>query len=183
MMDFEELDEMTRLSMSSEFEAERRGPSPYRSHALTAVGVVAFDEAMQVAMTSGNEATLAASLLTAEYWNPEEEYIRNGVLRTRRVNVGHAAGRLALTEFNTWYVRGLAARLMSEGVELCQAYRAAQPKWESADCCAHEGQVLAVRDVYAGHRARYWPPPGDPMRVSIPFGPSCHHTIRRWTPE
>jgi hypothetical protein len=32
--------------------------------------------------------------------------------------------------------------------------------------------------VYDGHRARYWPTE-NPTAVSVPFGPNCHHTIRR----
>jgi hypothetical protein len=90
-----------------------------------------------------------------------------------------AAERLAVTEFNTWYVRGLAKRLLDEGVTQCQVYRAALPKWEPADCTKHEGQAYPVKDVYDGHRAKYWPEPRNPNAFSIPAGPSCHHTIRR----
>lgn len=77
------------------------------------------------------------------------------------------------------YVRRLSMRLMEEGVEFCQAYRAAQPKWNPGECAEHEGQLFRVRDIHDGHRARYWPEPGKPTAISIPFGPGYHHTIRR----
>jgi hypothetical protein len=38
---------------------------------------------------------------------------------------------------------------------------------------------VTVREIHDGHRARYWPAPGNPGAFSIPFAPGCHHTIRR----
>ena len=133
---------------------------------------------MREAINTGDEETLGAALNCMYFWNEMETYERNGVVRERRINVRQASERLALTEFNTWYVRGFTKRLINEGVTHCQAYRAAQPKWEPADCTAHENQVFAVQEIYEGHRARYWPV-GNPAAVSIPFGPGCHHTVRR----
>lgn len=165
--------------MLEEFEAEEAGGNPYRGKGLSSSGTLAFPELMREAIRDGNEETLSASLQVAAYWNPMETYVRNGVQRQRQVNVQQASERLALTEFNTWYVRGFAKRLLDEGVSECQAYRAASPKWEPADCSQHEGQVFPVKVIYSGHRAKYWPEPGNPDAISIPFGPGCHHTIRR----
>ena len=162
-MNFEALDEVTRRCMLQEF---------------SAAGRAAFPEMMREAINRGNEETLGAALNRADLWNGMETYERNGVFRERRINVRQASERLALTEFNTWYVRGLSRRLIDEGVTHCQAYRAAQPKWEPADCTAQENRVFTVREIYDGHRARYWPV-GNENAVSIPFGPGCHHTIRR----
>ena len=155
-----------------------RATNPYFGKNLSAAGRAAFPELMRAAINRGNEETLGAALNRPGFWNAKEPYERNGVLRERRINVRQASERLALTEFNTWYVRALGRRLMDEGEEHCQAYRAAQPQWESAECAAHENQVFAVREIYEGHRARYWPVV-NASAVSIPFGPSCHHTIRR----
>ena len=133
---------------------------------------------MRDAIKFGNEESLAQRLKRPDFWNPTEAVLRNGVMGEKRVNANQAAERLALTEFNTWYVRGFAKRLMEEGVTRCQAYRGTTPKWEPGDCSAHEGQVFTVQEIYSGHRARYWPR-GNPDAVSIPFGPGCHQTIRR----
>ena len=178
-MNFEELDATTRAHMLEEFEAEEASGHPYRSKNLSAAGLSAYPSLMRAAIENGDEESLGASLQVPSYWNPTESYERNGVVRQRQINVQQASERLALTEFNTWYVRGLAKRLITEGVTDCQAYRGATPKWEPADCAAHEGQMFQVHEIYSGHRAKYWPEPGSPNAVSIPFGPGCHHTIRR----
>jgi len=178
-MNFEELDEKTRKFMLAEFNVEEASGKPYRSKALSDQGRVAFPAIIRVAIMKGNEETLANSLAKPENWNQNESYVRNGVTRTRPINMQAAAERLAVTEFNTWYVRGLAKRLIEERVTQCQVYRAAVPKWEPADCGKHEGQVYSVQEVYDGHRTKYWPEPGEPKAFSIPAGPNCHHTIRR----
>jgi hypothetical protein len=172
-MNFEELDDITRHSMLAEFEAEESSGNPYRGNTLSPVGLVEFSGLMRRAILSGNEQTLTASLLDLAYWNHVDR-------RGYRINIQQAAERLGLTEFNTWYVRGFAKRLIDEGVTHCQVYRAAMPKGEeSAECRAHEGQIYFVVDIYGGHRARYWPGQGNRSALSIPLGPNCHHTIRR----
>lgn len=178
-MKFEELDEITRRYMLEEFEKEQSSSNSYRPKVLSKVGQSNFLNLVREAVQSGNEETLIRLLSNPTYWNPTETYIRDGVVRERRVNVQQAAERLGLTEFNTWYVRGLAKRLMDEGVTRCQVYRGAMPKWEPAECSVHEGKILPAKEIYHGHRARYWPEPGNPEAMSIPFGPGCHHTIRR----
>ena len=178
-MNFEELDHVTRGHMLAEFEAEQAGPNPFRSRGLSAYGLQAFPELMREAIRSGNEETLTAALNVRSYWNPTETYVKNGVSRQRQVNIQQTSERLGLTEFNTWYVRGLARRLWHERVAECQIYRAGVPKWEPAECSSHEGQICPVQLIYDGHRARYWPEPGNLGIFSIPFGPGCHHSIRR----
>ena len=177
-MNFEELDSTTRRHMSQEFEVEIASENPYFGRNLSPEGCAAFPDLMREAINTSSEEALGVALNRPELWNELATYERSGILRKRRINVRQASERLALTEFNTWYVRGLAKRLMDEGVIHCQAHRAAQPKWEPADCAAHEDQIFVVQEIYEGHRARYWPV-ANPTAVSIPFGPSCHHTIRR----
>ena len=178
-MNFEELDEITRRYMLTEFEAEESGDQPYRGKRLAALGRREFPGLMRQAIRSGNEQSLILSLLNPSYWNPTEPYRRQGVQRERQINLHQVAESLGLTEFNTWYVRGLARRLLDEGVTQCQVYRAAIPKREPNECSAHEGRNFSVEEIYDGHRASYWPEPGKPGLISIPFGPGCHHTIRR----
>lgn len=179
-MNFEELDDVTRRFMLSEFEEEEAGGNPYRGKALSAVGRIEFPGLMRQAIRAGNELTLIDSLVNPSFWNPTEPYVRQGIVRQRSINVLQAAERLGLTEFNTWYVRGFARRLMDEKIARCQIYRAGIPKWEeSPQCKAHEGQVVLVEAIYNGHRAGYWPEPSNQSILSVPLGPNCHHTIRR----
>jgi hypothetical protein len=175
---YEQLDDLTRKWMMVEFESEQANGLPYFGKVLSPTGRAAFPNLMRAAIANGNEETLARSLAAPRYWLDSEPYERNGVLRIRNVNVVQAAERLAATEFNTWYVRGLTRRAIEEGIQNCEVYRAAEPKWQPAECANHEGVRYSVKDVYAGHRAKYWPEPGNPAVTSVPFGPGCHHTVR-----
>jgi len=179
MYRFEELDEITRKWMLEEFLNEERSENPYRSPRLSPLGLKVFPMEMEKAIREGNEETLARALSNPAYWKSSETYRRGGKEYIRRINPTKAAEFLAYTEFNTWYVRGFARRLIEEGEEYCQVYRAA-PAWQPRDeCLKHEDQIYEVIKVYEGHRARYWPPPGNPNAFSIPVGTNCHHSIRR----
>lgn len=171
-MDYEELDDETREYMLEAFEEEEASGNPYRSAILSDAGLEAWPDLMRDAIQTGNEVTLGRALNDPKFWNPRDS-------SGKRVNVRQASHRLALTEFSTWYVRGFAKRLMDQGVEKCQVYRGEEPKWEPGACAEHEGMIVDVETVYEGHRARYWPEPGDDDAFSIPFGPGCHHVIRR----
>ena len=176
----DELDPTTRQHMLREFEAELAG-NPYLPASLSEQGRAAWPDLMRRAILEGDDTTLRAALLTdPTLLRPRETAVRSGVAHERNVNFAQASQRLATGEFNTWYVRGLSARLLAEGVESVEVYRAAVPKWEPAACSSHEGAVVAVRDVYEGHRARYWPTE-NPDGFSVPFQPGCHHSIRRIT--
>jgi len=63
-MNFTELDETTREWMLRRFEAEESGGNPYRSEALSQVGLANWPDLMRQAITNadGNEVTLAAGL-------------------------------------------------------------------------------------------------------------------------
>jgi hypothetical protein len=163
---FEELNDETRAVMLPEFEDEDHGGDPYRSNLLTEEGLDAFPDAMRNAITSGNEESLERELGEPEYWE--------------RFNFESDARRLAKTEFNTWYVRGLARRFLDEGIETCEVYRAADAQGSSSgECPLYEGALLSVQDVYDGHRANYWFCPENPKAVSVPAHPNCPYTIRR----
>ena len=178
-MHYAELDEKTRAIMLSEFDAEQAGGNPYRSKALSAGGQQAFPQLMRDAIKNGTEASLAAAVADPSLWEQTETFVREGVPCERKRNIPQSAERFATTEFSTWYVRGLARRLMDEGVEKCQIYRGAQPKWEPRDCAKHEGLIVDVKTVYDNHRVRYWPEPGNKEALSIPLAPGCPHVIKR----
>ena len=163
---FEELNQTTRKWMHKEFLGEENSRHPYRSKKLSPLGLQAFPKLMENAILNGNEVTLAQSLSNPSYWNSK--------------NPSADARRLADTEFNTWYVRGFARRLIDEGEEYCQVYRAADSGLQRIpdECIRHENQIYPVKTIYEGHRVRYWPTPGNPNALSIPCHPNCRHTIR-----
>ncbi len=176
---FEELNDLTRKYMLMEFEAEEQGGMPYRSSYLSSAGSKMFPALMAQAIRNGNEETLEDSLRHPNYWIPFDTRTRAGHLEKYRVNPANAARMLASSEFNTWYVRGFARRLIEEGEEFCRVYRAAPALQPRTECMIHEGQIYRLQDIYDGHRRRYWVEPIDKNALSIPTGPNCHHTIGR----
>ena len=169
---FQELDDTTRRSMLREFEKEELSGNGYRSAVLSERGRSSFSALMRDAIEHGDEATLQDALSAPGYWLDVDA-------RGAKVTPDKVAGRLARTEFNTWYVRGFSSRLLDEGVEYAEVYRADTAVEPRAECREHEGRQFPVADLYNGHRARYWPTGADPAAFSIPVGPNCHHTIRR----
>jgi len=178
LFQFEELDDVTRRCMLEEFRAEW-STNPDKSPRLSAAGLAAFPGLMEAAILNGNEVTLARALANRGYWRPSELYARGGRGHARIVNPAKAAQALAITEFNTWYVRGLSRKLIEEGEKRCEVYRADAAWQPRAECLRHDRARYDVHTIFDGHRARYWPPPGDTAALSIPVGPNCHHTIRR----
>jgi len=171
---FEELDEETREFMLEEFETEQNSANPFTGQLLSDTGREVFPELMKKAIVSEDEEFLVISLSKKKYWKEKEKTIRG----ERKININQAAERLGFSEFNTWYVRGLARKLITEGVRKCQIYRAKKAKWEPGECSKHEGQIVDVKIIYKGHRAKYWPKKNDSV-FSIPAQPGCHHTIRK----
>ena len=182
-MFYEELDDKTRSFMLKEFEAEQAGGNPYISKGLNEKGRAAFPDLMRAAIKSGTEVSLINSLNTPDMWKPTETNTKNGVITEKPYPFGYAeaaesSGCLGLGEFSTWYVRGLARRLLDEGETQCQIYRGEAPKYEPGECAKYEGAVVSAQVIYDNHRARYWPEPGNKDALSVPFEPWCHHVIR-----
>src|SRR5687768_13074499 len=113
-MNFPDLDETTRGYMLRELEAELKDPGRYIIKSLNESGLARFPDFLRAAIGGGNEQTLTAALLDPAYWRPHFKPRKDGKVRER--NIPYWADRLALTEFNTWYVRGLSKRLLDEGV-------------------------------------------------------------------
>jgi hypothetical protein len=170
MLQLTELDQTTRRYMLSAFEDEEASGNPYRSQSLSTAGRQAFPDLMREAIRSANEGSLDHALLNHDYWLQSD--------RRGRLNMQDAARRLAVGEFNTWYVRGLALRLLDEGEEYCEVYRAAPAYQPRPACSQYEGRPIPWQAILDAHRAKYHPVP-NPNAFSIPAGPHCHHSIRR----
>ncbi|HET7509686.1 MAG TPA: hypothetical protein VFJ65_05485 [Solirubrobacterales bacterium] len=139
-------------------------------------GWQAFLEAMPVALEKETDTWLAAQMQEIDYWQPER-WDKRG--RWVRYSKEQALEILCIGEFNIAYIRGLALTLQAEGEEECQIYRAGTALEKRRECTEWEGQQFPVQQVLDGHRARYWPPPGNPNAWSLPTGPGCHHSICR----
>jgi hypothetical protein len=110
------------------------------------------------------------------YWKAER-WDKRG--RWVNYNKAQALEILCAGEFNIAYIRGLARVLKAEGVAECEIFRAGAALEIRRECTEWEGQAFPVQMVLDGHRARYWPPPGDKIAWSLPTGVGCHHSICR----
>lgn len=152
-MKFEELDDETRKWMLIEFEAEENS-EPYRPTRLNGTGRKKFAEIMVRTIQTGNIQSSEADISTGCLKSTEER-TRNG--KTHEVKVpNNAAHVLAHTEFTTWYTRGFARRLIEEGVEVCEIYRAEAAANPRCSCLRREGEVVSVKAVYDGHRPYHY---------------------------
>lgn len=166
MYNFPELAD-SRERMLEAFLAEQasNGMQPYVPSGMTPMGEEQFPGFMEAALRGGNEMTLANDLDFAPFWN--------GAAHPSRI-----AKRVAVTEFNTWYVRGLALRLADEGVESCAVF-AADTTAKCAECSPIDGKTLPVEVILAGHRIRYHHETPNTDALAVPLHPECRHSIRR----
>ena len=141
MFQFEELNEQTRAAMLREYEAEQDSADPYRSSELSHRGQEAFVDLMREAIEHHDEEWIIEQIDQPGYWIKDQSRFR--------------AERLARTEYNTWYVRGLCRKLMDEGETCVEVYRAAPARQPRRECRQHEGKQYKAIDIYRGHRAGY----------------------------
>jgi hypothetical protein len=149
---------------------------------LTDAGWAAFEQAMPEALASKDDDWLASEMKLVAYWlDRSPRKTKNGITMVN-YNKQDALERLCFGEFNIAYIRGLALALLAREETTCLVYRA-DPAYEPrAECSGWEGQTFPLADVVAGHRARYFPPPGEQTAFSVPTGPNCHHSIQAVAP-
>lgn len=141
---------------------------------LTDVGWVAYQTAMPKALEAHDDEWLLTEMSAAEYWMAQTKRGATMVNYNKR----NALERLVYGEFNIAYIHGLAETLLARGETECVVYRAGFADEPRSECAQWEGQTFLLNDVLAGHRARYFPPPGNRHVWSVPSGPHCHHSIR-----
>jgi len=147
---------------------------------LSPDGIAALVDAMPHALDRHDDEWLIGQLDRWSYWRNSERRRSGKTGRTAIVhfNPRDALEQLCIGEFNTAYVRGLARALLRRGETHALVYRAGPAREPDAECTGWEDSIVPLGQILAGHRARYWPPPGDPYAFSIPARPSCHHSIR-----
>jgi len=150
---------------------------------LTDAGWEAFGRAMPEAIAYYDDEWLAREMSSPAYWRPFDlRRRRNGGASHVNYNKADALAQLANGEFNVAYIHGLARTLQASGDTHCMVIRAGGAAEPRAECSSWENTMVPLQQVIAGHRARYWPRPGNPTAWSLPSGPSCHHTIRAVMP-
>jgi hypothetical protein len=148
--------------------------------ALTEEGWEAFGEAMPAALSTHDDDWLYRRLDAARFWQTRlPRRARGGAgWTTYAVNRPEHLRRLCFGEFNIAYIRGLAYALLDRGETNALIYRAGEASEPRGVCSSWEGTTVPLEQVIAGHRANYWPPPGEPSVWSLPTGVNCHHGIK-----
>jgi hypothetical protein len=138
-------------------------------------------EVMPDALENRNDDWLWGQMNDPTLWRSHRpRRLKSGGYSQMRVNLKGACDLLCFGEFNIAYVRGLAHWLQGQGETECVVYRAQTAGEPRCECTDWEGERFALRDVIAGHRARYWPSDTKrPEAFSVPSGFNCHHSIRR----
>ncbi|MGX7826592.1 hypothetical protein ACTG9Q_16015 [Actinokineospora sp. 24-640] len=106
-------DRRTKAAMLRELDADERGPGIYRSTRLTSAGHAAWTRLLRTALGEHDPGWLHERIALPTYWLSHEQYVQNGMTRTRKVP-GNAAQVHAESEFIKYYCRGLAVRSLDE---------------------------------------------------------------------
>lgn len=178
MFKFEELDNETRAYMLRFVEEQMAKGPLWPSERFTERGRADYPEKLKEAVSSGNEIALANLLDNAEYWETHELDGRTG--RMKKVPYNRHE-QFAISEFNTYYVQGLANKLLEAGITKCEIYRADEPKRYGPPCplIDYEGIPIEIKMVIAGYRRYEWPQPVNPQGIRVPAHTNCHHSIKR----
>lgn len=119
---FENLDDQTRELMISEIESDINEEKLYLSKRFNVNGNKLYPELLLEAVKSGNEESLALALKQNNCFAEKEA--RNGKNGITYAKIPETANQtLAESEFNRFYIRGLALRAINNGENLT-VYRA-----------------------------------------------------------
>jgi hypothetical protein len=144
---------------------------------LTDAGWDHLGVVMPEALRERDDEWLCEEMSNPAFWRATEtQWRRNGPVVVN-YNKRSALHQLCLGEFNVAYIRGLSYVLLSRGETHAVVYRAGEALEPRGECTAWEGTQVRLLDVLDGHRARYWPLPGDRTAWSLPTGVGCHHSI------
>lgn len=145
---------------------------------LTDDGWDEYERSMPEALAERDDDSLLQRMNSAGHWLPTLSRRTNSGVTQVNYDKQDALEKLTFGEFNIAYIRGLALTLRGRGEVSCVVYRADAAYVPRSECSAWEDQEFPLADVLAGHRVRYFPPPGDRHAWSVPSGPNCHHSIR-----
>ena len=171
----ENLDDRTRQLMLEELEYDIAHHQLHISPFLSGQGQRDYAELLREALQSGTDESLAENL---------REHRR--IIRTqpRRQPKGgysiaatpeNAAQVLAESEFNRYYIRGLARRAIEDGIEELVIYRAKPAKNPRPESESRVETSISPQELLDDLRAH----PGDePPTLGVPSGPNSGLSVR-----
>jgi len=172
---YENLDNRTRQLMLEELEYDIAHSQLHISPFLSGQGQQDYAYLLREAIQSGNDESLAENL---------RAHRRIGRTLPRRQPKGgysiaatpeNAADVLAQSEFNRYYIRGLARRAIEDGIAELVIYRAKPAKNPRPESEALVETSISPQDLLDDLRAH----PGDePPTLGVPSGPNSGLSVR-----
>ena len=121
---YQNLDEQTRQFMLAEVNLDASEKNLYISSRLNELGQQNYESLLKEAVCNHTDEWLADELRNRNYMKTNEQRRKpKGGFTTAKVPVT-ASNTLAEGEFNRFYVRGLCARAIKEGISQVEIYRA-----------------------------------------------------------
>jgi hypothetical protein len=173
---FPNLDERTRQLMLDEMQFDLDHSQLHISPFLSGQGQMDYANLLREAIESGNDETLAKKLR-------EHRRIARTLPRRKPKSGGYsiaatpenAAEVLAESEFNRYYIRGLARRAIEDGIGELIVYRAKPVRNPRPESEAMIESTLAAEDLLTDLRAHT----GDEMpTLGVPSGPNSGLSVR-----
>lgn len=168
------LDPDTRRYMLEELDRDLAVRTLYISPRLTDEGAEAYPELLHQAIENHDDAWLAEELRSHDYLHRVEERWKDGA-ELIPARVPHtAAETLAESEFNRYYIRGLCARALAEGITEVEVYRGKEVQQPRPASQAKIGKHFPARVLLGDLRRAH----GVESVLGVPAGPNSGLTIR-----
>lgn len=174
-LNYENLDETTRLHMLSEVKLDISRDNIYMSPRLNEDGEVNFVSLLKEAIKHHDDAWLAQQLRNQNYMKEYEQ-------RRKRVGDGTTNARVPVNapdmlsegEFNRYYVRGLCIRVIEENMDDVEVYRGKEVSRPRPESQAKIGKKFAAKTLLEDLRESV----GVDTVLGLPAGPNSGLTIR-----
>lgn len=171
----ENLDDRTRILMLEEMEYDIAHNQLYISPYLSGQGQRDYPELLRTAITSGTDERLAQDLRAMRRIERSYQKHRPGGSGYTIATVpDNAAEVVAESQFNRYYIRGLARRALADGIRELVVYRAkpaARPRPESEALVETAVDAAALLEDLRAH-------PGERPEMGIPGGAGSGISVR-----
>ena len=171
----ENLDDRTRQLMLDELEYDISHNQLHISPFLSGQGQRDYGHLIQEAIQSGTDQSLADALKAHRRINRTQPRRQPKGGYSIASTPENAAEILAESEFNRYYIRGLARRAIEDGIPELVIYRAKPAKNPRPESEARVESTISPQDLLDDLRAH----PGDePPALGVPAGPNSGLSVR-----
>lgn len=171
---YEHLDERTRHLMLKEADLDISQGTLYISSRLNEQGVTGYPALLRETIESHDDAWFANELRSRDYMTAFEQKRKpKGGFTTAQVPIT-APNTLAEGEFNRFYVRGLCARAIEDGILEVEVYRGKEVNQPRPESEAMIGKRISAQRLLEDIRRS----PGVEPALGLPPGPNTGLTVR-----